>query len=664
MKFKLTFFLLLANIAVFGVLWHELAKNDMPVGAEHSIFTAGIEKIDIAVPADKESSFSLEIKDRNWIVKKGFDWPANTFAVREVLHGLHFLDPRNSFSVKDALETGSTLASFGLETPRMIVTISDNIGDRELRFGDLTPDGTCVYALLPDGDRIAPLPKSLLFTLSKQAEDFRVNEVFMLRPFEIQALTVRIENGASSQRIGLKRSLVSQGKGVPATRQWLFETPIAVKAESQMTEECVNRLVGLSRGNFVDASAQTGLDKPSMRVSLESANSSETLLVGNAVPENPEQLYAKLENNPAVFTVERAVVSEWKTAATDLRDPYFFDFDPAVLRAIEIADADGKSIRLVRVNNTEVKEVVKEVESGEMDLDNVPAPIQKAEKAIFSTWEIPGTTLGVDPKVLDSLVERLRQLRAISYPVSADILPTSAEYIQAQAFVSDTASLVEQASLGLDKPIWTVTISLAGTDGKTIQKVLKIAEATKDYLPQHAQVEHSIYSIDKDLSANLSVSPLRYRSRNILKLPAGTTVENLKIVDLRDNESVIDESLVAGTQNRALESFLKQCENIQAESFIDSNFSQTFVYDYLDAGVPETWAYRVELTYKTPTDTESKTLTLHLTRRLGGNFQIAGLEAQNIVFCLNQTAIDAFHALTFKNYAEKNILNTRPTGAK
>lgn len=664
MKFKLTIFLLIANLLVFGVLWHELARNDMPAGPEHSIFTAGIKKITISVPADKQGGFALKLKDRNWVVEKGFEWPANTFAVREVLRGLHFLDPRNSFSVEDAQATGSNLASFGLETPMMIVSVDDNIGERELKFGKLTPDGTCVYTLLPDGKRIAPLPKTLLFTLSKRAEDFRVSEIFTLRPFEIRAVTVRIDNGANEQRIGLVRTISSEEKGVPATRQWHFETPLVAKAEPQTTEESVSKLVALACQQFVDNATQAGLDKPQMRISLESAKTSETLLIGNAVPENPELLYAKLENNPAIFTIRRAIVSDWKTAATDLRDPYFFDFDPAMLRAIEIVDAKEKSIRLVRVDNAVPETQIKEVDSGEMNLENVPEPVKKPEKTFFSTWQIPGTTLGVDPKTLDDLVEALRQMRAVNYPVPANVLPTSTEFMQAQAFVSDAASQADLTALGFNVPAWTITISLVNHEGMTTQKTVKIAAAINEQSPQHALVDHSIYSIDKDLNSRLSVNPLVYRSREVFKLPAGTQIQTFKITDLSDGEVILNEQALAGTQNRALKIFLEQCENLRAESFIDAHFSQNFTYDYLDAGVPETWFYKLELTYKAPNDAATQTLTLYLTKRLGGNFQLAGFEKQNVVFCLNQTMIDAFHALTFKNYANKNITNIPKTDSK
>lgn len=659
MKFKLTFFLVIANLIVFGVLWREFSADENIAGAEHSVFTAGIKKISIAAPSDGDGDFSLVLKDRSWIVEKGFEWPANTFAVREVLRGLHFLDPRNSFSVQDALETGSNLASFGLETPTMVVRVEDMTGERELKFGKPTPDGTAVYTLLPGGKRIAPLPKSMLLTFLKSAEDFRVNEIFTVLPFEIRALTVRIKNnGGNEQRIGLKR-VIKEENGAPATRRWEFETPIKVPAEPQITEEYVSKLTALSCRRFVPAQTrQNELADPVMKITLESAKKTETLIVGNAVPENPELLYAKLENNPAVFTIDRAVVSDWKRAATDLRNPYFFDFNPANLRSLEIFDKNGKTLKLERLDNGAAEETaVKEVDSGEMNLENVPAPVKKPAKTVFSTWKIRETDYAADPIALDELVESLKQLRAVGFAVPADVLPASSEFAYYQAFVSDAASQADLAALGFETPEWTVV--LTRKEPSESKKIVKIARAADKKLPLHALVENSVYSIDGDLCEKLSAEPVRFRSR-LVKSLAGAEFVSLKITDLADNETVVAGTFPAETKNRTLETFLKCCAEIRAESFLETDFSMNFRHNYLNADAQKTggndWAYKLELVYKTPSGTSEETLTLFLTKRLGGNCQYAGFENEK-VFNLDQAFIDAFHALTFKNYAEKNITN-------
>lgn len=682
MRFKLTLFLIIANLITFGLIWENAGGNAETEISAQSLFAADISGVAVS-SANTGTSFALNRQERGWVLEKPFNWRADAFAVNRLLSELRFLDNSLGFSVEEVSDAGNTLSSYGLEKPTVTVTVKDLAGTHNLQIGKTTPDGRSVYVLSPDGKFIIPAPISLLNAISQTPNELRAREVFAMRPYEVRAVTVRTAfSGGSEQRVGLVRS-----RGNSETSAWRFETPVAADANTQLVEKCLGELTALSYVRFVSGDAApddaSGLKIPSLRFTLEAANRSRTLLVGNPDPSDHsgKTLFAKLEDNPAIFTVPAETVNAWKTAARDLRDPYFLQFNPANLTGITIRDGGDKSLVLHRLNIARAETAGTPSEETPVGAVAHPQPdILSAESGVaanplYNAWQMPVApgssvteTMHVEPKVIADLIESLRNLRATRAPGADNFELSAAQRRLCEAFVADIATPEDIAGMKFNTPLRIVELEFTPPDGKTYTQTLTIAPEAEKNTPIHAQTGTAIYSVTPEILSSLDLHPSFFRNRNVYSLPAGGKVTSFKIFEIADGKEslLLEERAPNDAENwsetlednpepyaQTVAKLLRSTENVVAESFLPVPFSPDFKdSSYLGMNAPEPWRYKLEVnvlladgTKTTPGKTE--TLTYYLTRRLGGTTQIAGAPAANCIFRIRQDFIDAMHALTF-----------------
>lgn len=701
MRFKFTLLLLFANIVTFAFIWNAAGGNAETEISAQSLFAADISEVSVRDGADA-CSFSVERRGRDWFLEKPFPWRADAFAVNRLLNELRFLDNSLGFSVEEVLDAGNTLSSYGLEKPVAVVTVNDSSGTHSLRIGKTTPDGRSVYVLSPDGKFIIPAPMSLFNAISQTPDELRVREVFSMRPYEVRAITVRtVFSVGSEQRVGLVRSRKGDDDPVAAgegreNSSWRFETPVAAAADSQLVEKRLGDLTSLAYVRIVSGNAApddaSGLKSPSLRFTLDAANRSRTLLVGNPDPTDAsgKTLFAKLEDNPAIFTVPAETVNSWKTASRELRDPYFFNFNPANLTAISIHD-EKNALVLHRLNfsraeasaDSEKTENASSV-AAEPFLGALASPrsdIFSAQSGadadpLYNAWQMPvapGSSVTsvtqAEPKIVAELIGQLRNLRATRSSGADNPEFSAAQRRLCEAFVADVATPEDIVQMKFNTPLRIVELEFAQPASERTKTVtLTIAPAAEDDTPMHAKTGTAIYSITPEILPVLSVHPSYFRNRTVYTLPAGGKIVSIRLFELDGfrETAILDEKCPTGAENweetleknpepfpQALAKLLHSVSTVTAESYLPEPFSRNFAdTQYLDMGVPEKWRYKIEIGVRlsdgeknTPGKTE--TLTYYLTRRLGGTTQLAGSPAQNCIFRIRQDFIDAMHTLTF-----------------
>lgn len=689
MRFKLTLFLVVANLVTFGLIWKNAGGNAETEISAQSLFSTDISQVSVRDAAGSVA-FSLEREGLDWSVEKPFPWRANPFAVKRLLDELRFLDAGLGFSVEEVAGAGNTLSSYGLEKPSAIVSVSDSAGTRELFIGNTTADGRSVYVLSPDKKSIIPAPMSLLNAISQTPDELRTREVFSVRPYEVRAVTVRSAfSGGSEQRVGLVRSRNGNGETDSAS-QWRFETPVSAAADTQLTEKALGELCALTCVRFVPGDAATddsfGLKTPALRFTLNTANRSRTLLVGAAdtSDHSGKTRFAKLEDNPAVFTVPAETVDAWRSAARDLRDPFFLRFRPEDLIGITIHDGKN-SLVLHRMN-------VARDGGGNADASNnagtafvgavaEPSPELLSSKnaaasnPLYNSWQMPvapgsavTSATPVSPEIVAGLIAELRNLRAVRAPGADNPEFSAAQRRLCEAFVADVATPEDIAQMKFNTPLRIVELEFLAQNGRSRTQTLSIAPAAEKDTPIHAKTGTAIYSVAPEILGELVVSPAHFRERLLYALPAGGKIVAVKLSELDGNreKTLFDEKRPddvadwadalekdAGPFPQALAGLLRAVETVSAESFLPGKFSRDFSdSSYLDSGVPEKWRYKLEVQVlladgEKTTQGKTETLVYYLTRRLGGTTQIAGSPAKDCIFRIRQDFIDALHALTF-----------------
>ncbi|HEY7386923.1 MAG TPA: DUF4340 domain-containing protein [Bryobacteraceae bacterium] len=202
---------------------------------------------------------------------------------------------------------------------------------------------------------------------------------------------VRLKN--PQQTIDIKR----------ASGKWVMTQPQALPADNDTTTTLVSALSSLNADTVVDAKATDlapyGLKTPTEDVQVvEKGGKTDHLLIGDETLKG-DASYAKLANDPRVFTIASYVKNNIDKSPNDLRDKRLMTFDSDKLTRVDLQPAgktevefgknsDGWQIlkpRPLRADGGTVDSLVSNLKDVRMDLSEEP---DKAEKAFSAGTKV------------------------------------------------------------------------------------------------------------------------------------------------------------------------------------------------------------------------------------------------------------------------------------
>ncbi|MEC8333241.1 MAG: DUF4340 domain-containing protein [Verrucomicrobiota bacterium] len=617
MRLKFTFILLTLNVIAFGVIVYLNHKGqDTKTKSGTLAMHFGRELIDAERIELSGSGLEMpRILERNgstWQLIEPMKWSANYFAINRILNQLQFLEEEASFLVDEIANTGQSLADYGLENPLLKLTILDNNERISLSVGTLTEIGNNVYLLGPKERKIFVVNRQVIDGLIMDLNDLRTREIFDIPVFEVDALGLQIRSDSSADGSLLKVRL-ARSNGA-----WSFEVPVTAKADPALVDNTINALTTAKVERFLEGEdlALKGLESPLMRVTVYGNKRRQTLIIGNLdrLGQGKPEYFAKLEDNPAIFTVMAQPFDALLEAQEGLRERNFMKFDRSKVLAINIS-GDGQKIRLQKLESSDEDWQVLESK------DNEEIRPYRA-----------------DPKIMMSLLDNLSNLRASS-------------------FVVDSPTPKEDASLGFNRP--TRTVSLSFTEGETATLILAHPKDDNETLYAKTNQAKFIYQVERQLT--LGIIPLEshhYRNRTLDKLPAAARISSLEVTDLFSDQSIINIQLPDDTENwstylleegyecsSAILEVLNASVNFKVNNYLLDSFIETYE-DKLGKKYP--WAYRLIATIQLPGGETSRTETREylFSKRISGTIQIGGSRERDVVFEISQKLIDALYELT------------------
>jgi hypothetical protein len=616
MRTKVTLVLLFLNVALFFFIfkfergWRteraSLEARKKVLGAE----AADIRSLQISGP--NLTAIKLNREGDEWSLSEPIDWPANPHAVSRIVNELQFLEHETSFSVADLLKNGQSLADYGLDQPRLIVTFAATTGDPvTLRIGDETKVGNRLYVLSPDGTRVHVVNLSLARSLALTVEELRADTVLTIPVFEVRSLNLQT---AANLRVRVRRE----------AGRWAFEAPIIARANKTATELTLNALTGLRVRSFVPKAAGDTAPNtnPSLRITLEGNNRRETLLLGaelgtTAIPESattaptsaaptplPDvEYYAMLEGKSAVFTVAipGGLLKILRNAQEDLRETRLLDFDPSAVTGIALATPNQPELTLQRLEGA----------------TGGDAPWQIVHRNVTSGPQ----TQTADLKAVQRLLEQLTLLSA-------------------KKFQSDAPTDADLENWGFNQPEREITLTLATPQNATTTLKLQVGLATPRDGKAYARLssERFVYAIDPAILPETTVSPLAYRERLLRELPATATIVVLKLTDLSTKTVLLEKNPADEPADSALRALATQLRTLRARRFVLDQFPAKVAV----GGEERAWRYQIDLTVALPggTGQQTETYPLFITERVGGGLQLAGSAEFAAVFEIEQPLLD------------------------
>ena len=498
MRFKFTIFLLALNIISFGLiayLNHQARQIEPSTGGLSG--QIGRELID----ADRielhgrgiETPRILEREGSTWYLLEPMQWSANYFAINRILNQLQFLEEEASFPVDDIEKTGQSLADYGLENPLLRIVIAEGEESISLSIGTLTEIGNNVYLLGPDEREIFVVDRQVIDGLLVDLNDLRTREIFDIPVFEVDALGLQIRSENTTDGSSLKVRL-ARNNGA-----WTFEAPLAAKADPTLVDNTINTLTAAKVGRFIETEQTNlilrGLENPFMQVTIHGNKRRQSLIVGNLDPnsQGAPQYFAKLENNPAIFTVLARPFDILREAQEALRERNFMNFDPSKLSTINISE-NGRKIRLQKL------------ETGENDW-----------QVLESNGKNEIQPYRADPAIMDSLLKNLSTLRA-------------------SGFTADAPTASDNENYGFNNPRRVVTLSFSVGDPLTL--MLAHPKDREDVLYAKTNLADFIFEVERYTTLRMiPIDTHYYRNRLLDMLPSAARISALKLTNLEKNEA-------------------------------------------------------------------------------------------------------------------------------
>ncbi|MFU8848422.1 MAG: DUF4340 domain-containing protein [Opitutales bacterium] len=618
MRFKFTIFLIGLNLVAFALIAYLTHKGTSADGSARSLAAQIGREI---IEADRielrgsglEQPTVLTKEGSIWQISQPMRWQANYFAINRILNQLQFIEQEATFSVAEILSRGQSLADYGLEEPTIELIISEGQSAVHLSIGTLTDIGNNVYLLGPDRERIFVVGRTVIDSLIVGLSELRNREIFAIPVFEVNELSLQIKSTAESSNGDLKVRLAN------TAGQWRFEAPLSAQADPALVANTINALASLKVARFLDADASdpamTGLDAPYMRVTLHGNKRRQTLLIGNRVEgsssgNSSSRFFAKLEDNPSVFTVDSRPFENLMLAQESLRERNFMPFDKTKLNAIHISE-NGRQIRLQKIESGDWQ-VLKSAGNGEI----------QPRRA--------------DPEVMETLIQDLQQIRA-------------------KAFVIDAPNTVDLERLGFNSPRRVVELQFDAAESISLQ--LAHPEDENEKLYAKTKNRESVYEVERRPTLQfLPLNTLHYRNRLLESLPKAALIRGLQLTNLKTGKNLLN--LRPQTEDEWI-NLLDQMEAVQAEAVsallqglrqfvVKSYLSDQYSDGYqLDPEKKLPWAYRLRADILLPggeTD-QTREIDYVFTERLSGTMQIGGSAARNTIFELELDLVEALYVL-------------------
>jgi hypothetical protein len=324
-------------------------------------------------PQSETLHFQREDKDSNWKMTRPHDSHVDDSAVSSLVR--QALDAR-----QDKMKPGVSLKDAGLEPPAAVVTLQSKDGrEWKINLGNQVTAGQSgiVYATSSDqSSSVAAVQYARLDTPFKPIPDFRSKDLLAPYPIEIKSVILRDgkdvvdlrETGPSEWRFDQPKygatdyngtDLPADAKpprGVSALLEAIAGLKVAYKSDkdNDFVADDVSDLAkyGLEPGVTNRLSIDVGWTPTG-----KTTNKSDKLLIGKPVDDKGKMVYARLDSEKNVvklpadsLTIFRNVLEDDKVRQ-NLRDRVLVRFDPKKIDAIELQGADGKSFRLLRVEN-------------------------------------------------------------------------------------------------------------------------------------------------------------------------------------------------------------------------------------------------------------------------------------------------------------------------
>jgi len=593
MRWKLTLWLILLNLVVFGYLWYlekersaqaqflEVDRLVLPI-----LTRADPQEIRFTSAAG-ELQWSLRRDGDHWQVEVPVVWEANPFAVRRLEDLLASLTAEVRLDEADITRAGQSLADFGLVGRTAELTVISGAGETTLlKVGTETAVGDRLYVQRAGDAAILVVDTAILSALGDDPRMFLATDFLSLVPDNVTTVTIE-NNAAGPRRVLLTRQ----------NEAWELQAPLRAPANSLAVEAALQTLADTPVAAWPET-PPSPMPEPLLTIQLDAAAQRFSIELGPAIEPGSPLHWTRRSGSPTWVAMPRALFVDFFVAQTAFRDRQILPFTPADVSTLEIRQ-DDRGVRLQR-----------------LETDN---------------WQVLalGAAAERGPQPGDAAIIE-RTLRALSL-------------LEAGQFASDAPSEPDLVRFGLDQPQREVRLTFS--DDTLAPLALRVGafpgEVAELFVRRADQP--FVYGVAPGLVSRLPVDPLAYRRRLVETLPVDAVITSMSLARRDATEAVWtwEGDVPPAEGAEAVEVLQAQARQFAAQRYLRLAMEDPFI---LDAETALPWAFAWTTTLTLPSG-EEQTRTWWLTERLGGTTQFAGSERLDMILTLPLPVIEALETL-------------------
>ena len=229
-------------------------------------------------------------EDKTYRILQPLDTPADRMEVEEILGNLNKLERQSIVT-----ERSENIVQYGLNPPDLIISFDAVDKSGEIWFGGETPIGHDYYSRVEGEEKIFIVAASTHQILDKSLFDLRDKSLFSIKADEIHSVIIA------------RDTYEAEFEKIPngEETEWRLKSNSEFSVKKDSVEDIIRQFTWLKASSFEqendDNLQKFGLDKPIVRVTFNTAEGNETLMMSKV--EGSTKVYANLQGREGVVGV-------------------------------------------------------------------------------------------------------------------------------------------------------------------------------------------------------------------------------------------------------------------------------------------------------------------------------------------------------------------------
>jgi hypothetical protein len=531
---RTTFFLLLIVLGLGGFIY----RYDSPTKPTPEQQRAQARRVFQVHPDELQwfkvdfEAFSAKFvhKEGRWELARPEGARVNENVVSKFFSKLEEVEKGEIITEEDLKRRNMTLSDYGFENPLGRIVLGKGSEARTYVIGRKSFVGDNAYIKESTGKDIITIPAEFLEALPKSMDEVRDRRIFIAKVEDTSKLEVRRAGG------------FLQAQRKPSGTWWL-EQPVKTRANVKSISHILSRLHTARIEQFIsDDHTELAVygfsdDSAYVRVWSDLQEFPVKLTLGDALPDNNDLYYARLEGVDSVFAVSTGLKNLLNFEIAGIRERKLMTASMSEVKIVKIL-RDGQVLRLVQ---------------GEPGAWNISEPHE---------WRP-----GIDP--IETLFDRWAKAHVVKFvelPAEQDTPEARGKLVYTISFSLDDVISAERPD---DAPV-------------LVEDDDRVYEVYEKSLAQNQVLVHSVQDktwceVSPGLIRFLRTDPLYYRARQVMELQSNEVLRvSMKDADreISASREAIGQPWKAETEGTRLDearltALLDRCAKFDAESLIE-----------------------------------------------------------------------------------------------